>query len=253
MPKTLIVSNPEYTKEKIENFSLNVAEFFMDTIQGEGVYRGYPAAFLRLKNCTLNCTWCDSTEVWRKGNPYSIEELLLIFEKASLHTLLVDKRYHLIVTGGSPLLQQKSLVKFFEQYLERFGYVPFIEIENECVLKVDPEFARFISCFNNSPKLSNSGMRKEVRYKPEVIKDTAHYPHSYFKFVIEQKSDWDIIQQDYLDAGLIRRNQIILMPCGSTRQELNLTQELVVEISVREKVLFSGRDHVTIWDKKTGV
>jgi organic radical activating enzyme len=74
MPKTIIESYPDFTRRVDPNEPfLNVAEFFMDTIQGEN-FVGYPAAFLRLQNCTMGCLWCDTQEVWRRGNPYTLAE-----------------------------------------------------------------------------------------------------------------------------------------------------------------------------------
>ncbi|MFP4048255.1 MAG: polymorphic toxin-type HINT domain-containing protein, partial [Bacteroidales bacterium] len=59
MIKTLIAGNPEFKKEAPDTpLFLEVAEFFMDTIQGEGINIGHPAAFLRMQHCTMNCVWC---------------------------------------------------------------------------------------------------------------------------------------------------------------------------------------------------
>lgn len=55
MPKTIIESYPDFTRRVDPNEPfLNVSEFFMDTLQGEN-FVGYPAAFLRLQNCTQSC------------------------------------------------------------------------------------------------------------------------------------------------------------------------------------------------------
>lgn len=195
---------------------------------------------------------CDTTEVWRVGNPYSFDELFDIMGENGVINKLADGQ-HLILTGGSPLLQQDKLTSFLNLFISRYGFTPYIEIENECVLMPHPKMASFISTWNNSPKLANSGMKRELRYKPDIIKEVAEFNDSWFKFVIDAEEDWEEIQMDFLDAGLIQKNQIVLMPQGQTQEELNLKREWVAEMAIKHNVRFSDRLHVTLWNKKTGV
>lgn len=228
-----------------------VSELFTNTIQGEGVSSGVPAVFLRLTNCTLNCVWCDTTEVWRFGTKVGISSLLSFMEGGGVIDYLY-KGAHLVLTGGSPMLQQKKLILFREKFSTKFNFTPYFEIENECVIPPDHDFD-FIDQWNNSPKLSNSGMKLSSRYRPEVIKKTAELRNSWFKFVISCEEDIEEIKQNFIKPKLISESQVILMPCGQTLSELSAVRESVVEFSVREGWRFSDRLHVTIWDKKTGV
>ena len=34
------------------------------TIQGEGVFTGLPAIFVRLQGCPVGCPWCDTRHTW---------------------------------------------------------------------------------------------------------------------------------------------------------------------------------------------
>ena len=43
--------------------NLPVMEHFY-TIQGEGMYSGKPAYFVRLAGCDVGCFWCDVKESW---------------------------------------------------------------------------------------------------------------------------------------------------------------------------------------------
>lgn len=251
MPNTLIHSNSENKKEKQkENLYIDVAEFFFDTIQGEGISAGVPAAFLRLQNCTLNCVWCDTTEVWRKGNPYGNQELLELMRVSGLVEKLRQGQ-HLVLTGGSPLKQQERLVDLLQVFQLSFGFKPYVEVENECVLRVLPQFAELVDQWNNSPKLSNSEMRERVRYRPAVIAHTAKLQNSWFKFVVSSEEDWEEIEKDFLP--LISKRQVLLMPQGQTREELDKSREIAVNLAVKHGVRFTDRLHVTVWDKKTGV
>jgi organic radical activating enzyme len=253
MATTLISSFPIEKKSKIiEEPHLLVAEFFGDTLQGEGISCGVPSTFLRLQTCTLNCVWCDTAEVWRQGNPYRFEELLDLIEKTSLHKRFQEGQ-HLILTGGSPLKQQKSLALFLHSFIKRFSFKPYIEIENEMVLMPIPEIVKLVDQWNNSPKLANSKMPLKARYKQDIIKFTAQLINSWCKFVITSEDDWQEIKKDFLDTQLISKEQIILMPEGCTREELHNNYEKAFSIAVRETVRFTDRMHVTIWNKKTGV
>lgn len=252
MPKTLIQANPGFQKSiDPDDVNLFISEMFSDTIQGEN-FMGVPATFLRVMNCTLNCTWCDSVSVWRFGNPYGITEILDMWEREGVVERFRQGQ-HLILTGGSPLKQQRELVMLIERFIERFGFKPIIQIENECVLPPSEKMKSYINIWNNSPKLESSGNTRRAQYKPEVIKQTAQLLDSYFKFVVVDEEDWNEIKRDYLDTELIRRDQIVLMPQGQTREELELTRNLTIEIAIRETVRYSDRLHVVAWDKKTGV
>jgi organic radical activating enzyme len=110
-----------------------------------------------------------------------------------------------------------------------------------------------IDCWNNSPKLSNSGNLDIVRYQPGLLQKLSALNNSWFKFVVTNDKDWKEIQTDFLDKGLIKRKQIMLMPQGATREELHANRDKVVQMTIRENVRFSDRFHVELWDKKTGV
>lgn len=257
MSKQIIKAFPEEQRMVPADTSmyevLNVSEFFMDTIQGEGVNTGVPAAFLRLQDCTLNCLWCDTTEVWRQGNPYTHEELFQMMEDLGLIRDLDVGDVHLVLTGGSPLKQQMSLINFFETFESKYGFIPYVEIENECVLPPHPSLINYISCWNNSPKLSNSGNSKVARYKPKILKQLSMLDDSWFKFVISKKEDWDEIYEDFVRNAYVFQHQIILMPEGADRETLFRNQEFVVEMAIRHNVRYSTREHVILWDKATGV
>ena len=81
MIKQIITANPTIRKEVNSPDCLEVAEFFYDTVQGEGINIGVPAAFIRFQHCSLDCQWCDTQEVWRYGNPYTFDELFALITR----------------------------------------------------------------------------------------------------------------------------------------------------------------------------
>ena len=254
MIKTLISGNPTFKKEyPTDNpYFLEVAEFFMNTVQGEGVNTGCAAAFLRVQRCSMNCIWCDTQEVWRFGNPWTFDELFFLMEESGLMDNFRQGQ-HLVLTGGSPLKQQKALSLFLNDFYDRYNFLPYLEIENECTIMPNDWMQTHIDCWNNSPKLSNSGNLDIVRYQPGLLQKLSALNNSWFKFVVTNDKDWKEIQTDFLDKGLIKRKQIMLMPQGATREELHANRDKVVQMTIRENVRFSDRFHVELWDKKTGV
>ena len=110
-------------------FTLYVSELFY-SIQGEGQTIGIPAVFLRLTGCNLNCTWCDSVEVWRKGNRIAFEDIL--------NEELIDRLRdgaHLVITGGEPMLQAERVGNFIEWIAYTHGFMPIVEIETNGTIR----------------------------------------------------------------------------------------------------------------------
>jgi organic radical activating enzyme len=252
MPLTLIQQKPDFVKKVEGDRKLSISELFSNTIQGEGVSVGVPATFLRLEGCTLLCSWCDTLDVWNKGNEYTFDEIFTMFEEHNLIDKFL-KGQRLVLTGGSPLKQQEQLVNFIRAFQDKYFFKPFIEVENEVVLDPTIEFIELVDQWNNSPKLANSGMKERVRYKPELIKRIANLPNSWFKFVVDCEEDWQEINQFFLAPDLISRSQVIVMPKGMTKEELGLTREITVDMAIKYNVRFSDREHINIWNKKTGV
>lgn len=254
MVKQIITAFPEEKKEiqKDTTDFLRISEFFYDTIQGEGINIGHPAAFLRMQNCTLNCSWCDTKEVWRYGNPYTFDELFNLIDQSNLISKLLTGQ-HLVFTGGSPMLQQDNLYLFITSFMKRYGFKPYIEVENECTRMPKAPIIGLINCWNNSPKLTSSGNKFELRYKPDIIKLISSLSNAWFKFVVTNDDDWLEIEEGFIGPGLIRKDQIILMPQGAIREELERNRPIVVELAVENGVRYSTREHIIIWDKKTGI
>lgn len=68
------------------------------TIQGEGVYTGHSAYFIRLAGCDVGCHWCDVKDSWDASkHPQMSVESLVGHVKVSGAPIVV-------ITGGEPLL-----------------------------------------------------------------------------------------------------------------------------------------------------
>ena len=137
--------NPIRKPENHDGNFLKIQEIFY-TIQGEGIYSGYPAVFVRLGGCNLACKFCDTEfETFQEMNIIEIlsevKRIININSKNIINHLIV-------ITGGEPLLQPiENLCKLLisEQML--------IQIEtNGTIFRNLPQEVKIIC----SPKISNS-------------------------------------------------------------------------------------------------
>jgi 7-carboxy-7-deazaguanine synthase len=246
---------------------IKVSETFY-SIQGEGPSAGVPSLFLRLSGCNLTCgglntcktgeldngaTWrCDTIEVWLKGEDTSPHDLILDWEnKGWLHAL--KEGAHLVVTGGEPLLQEEALVSFFQTLEILIKKKPFIECETNGTIRPDTDFDYFISQYNVSPKLKNSGMPKERRIDPRAINFFNRSDKATFKFVLSSRDEYDQLLDDFLLPFSIKKSKIMIMPAASSRQEFILNSLPMLELCKRENIRFSPRYQLLFWDKSTGI
>lgn len=76
---------------------LPVMETF-HTIQGEGVFTGHAAWFIRLAGCDVGCVWCDVKDSWDVSRHPLREVDVLVSEARSSGAPLA------VVTGGEPAM-----------------------------------------------------------------------------------------------------------------------------------------------------
>ena len=234
-----------------KQFRLPVSEVFY-SIQGEGQTMGVPSVFLRLGGCNILCQskhWvCDTIEVWRKSKSTIFEEVLSeeFVEK-------LRNGAHLVITGGEPLIHQTNIVNFIQWYGEKHQHIPTIEVVTNGTILHEKGMLKIVDFWNCSPKLSNSGEQnlKAIRVNSLVLNELDSMgPRTIFKFVVSNQDDIDEIFKDF---SMINKNKIVLMPAGSSQEELNETRLFVAEKARDLGVRYSDRLHVVIWNLKTGV
>lgn len=76
---------------------LPVMEAFY-TLQGEGLYAGQAAFFIRLGGCDVGCSWCDVKESWN-ADAHPVTGVEAMVAMASVHPARI-----VVVTGGEPLM-----------------------------------------------------------------------------------------------------------------------------------------------------
>lgn len=240
--------------------SLLVNEVYGPVKQGEGKSAGKEVGFLRLSGCNLACVWCDTPYTWNWIGTSFIHpdkfDKSLEAHKMKIGAVLeeIANKFSevkaLVVSGGEPVLQQSKLIELFHQ-------LPFwwIEVETNGTIVIKDEFADLVNQFNCSPKTSNSGPDNplKLRYKPEAIKKIASLgKKATFKFVIQNDTDLDEMKTIISECG-IRTDQVWLMPEGRTREEQELRQQQVKDLSKALGYNFSPRLHILEFGNKRAV
>lgn len=115
---------PTTTTSKTASAVLPVVETF-HSIQGEGVWTGTNAFFIRLGGCDVGCSWCDTKHSWNARRYPQRLTADLIAEAKAVNPAIV------VITGGEPLMHDLSSlsnglrVAGLRVHLETSGAPPF--------------------------------------------------------------------------------------------------------------------------------
>lgn len=196
---------------------MKIAEVYQ-SVQGEGRLVGTPSVFIRTSGCNLRCWFCDTpyTSWAPEGNDLSVDDIV--------RTVLDFDTTHVVVTGGEPMLYAELIPVC--DLLSASGLHLTIETAGTLFLPVACDLMSI------SPKLANSTppadrdadwrrRHERTRYRPDVIRRLVdRYTHQ-LKFVIDQPPDVDEVVE-YLEAfPEIDRGNVLLMPQGSTTNDLD--------------------------------
>jgi len=133
---------------------MKVNEIFY-SLQGEGVYTGTAAVFLRLSGCNMKCWFCD-TKGHEQGTEMTEEE---IAERVSQYPAR-----HIVITGGEPTMQLNARLT---RLLHEKGF--FIQIETNGALPLkDGTEVDWITC---SPKGNEIKIQRIDELKLLFIKE----------------------------------------------------------------------------------
>lgn len=97
-------TNPIRPPSNGDGQTLNIQSIFA-TLQGEGIYSGWPAVFIRLGGCNLACKFCDTE--FESFSEIKLEDIIAEVERLSANA---GKRIRnlVVITGGEPFLQPIS-------------------------------------------------------------------------------------------------------------------------------------------------
>ena len=117
--------------------NLKIYETFA-SIQGESTRAGIPCFFIRLAQCNLRCSYCDTkrAQTLQNSREISVAELLAEAELSGLE--LVE------ITGGEPMLQSEGVCELAEGLIDH-GRTVLIETNGSCDLTpLPPEVIRIV-------------------------------------------------------------------------------------------------------------
>lgn len=208
---------------------LKVNEIFF-SIQGESSKSGLPCVFVRLTDCDLRCTYCDTEYAFFEGTVKTIEEI--IEEVQSYHCMLVE------ITGGEPLLQNdvhelmKRLCDLnYEVLLETGGHI--------LVDRIDSRVKKIIDM-----KTPSSGMMKHNEYNNLELATV----NDEIKFVIGTREDYNWAKSLIASYGLSEKLTVLLSPVFN-----ELSPQQLVEWILEDKlnVRLQLQLHKFIWKPTT--
>lgn len=229
-----------------------VSEIFGPTVQGEGPSIGRRCSFVRLGRCNLTCTWCDTPYTWdwkgRNGVAYDpkreLAEMPIREVTANIESTGVD---HVVITGGEPLLQMAELEELCSALLD-CGLT--CEIETNGTRAPTQRLSSVVQQFNVSPKLANSGTKRDDRLKPDVLAAFCEKGAA-FKFVARDTACLDEIEEIQRAVG-IPNQQMWVMPEGRSAGELQSALNNVNESVIGRGWNLTTRLHVLLWGDERG-
>lgn len=228
------------------------------TIQGEGKNTGKPSIFVRLSGCNLHCKWCDTAFTWNWNNTdfdhdadikYQKDVWQLKVEELSIiDTIKALNCSHIVLTGGEPMIQQNALIEIASKLGDSYSF----EIETNGTIKPKRKFDKLINQYNVSPKLSNSGMKKELCLKDDALTYFSASEKAVFKFVIDSESDLEETEA-ILNNYNIEPAKVYLMPQATSVSELDQKSPWIADLCKMKGFNFSDRLHIRLFGNKQGV
>ena len=224
---------------------LVVSEVFGPTFQGEGPSLGRRAGFVRLGRCNMACSFCDTPYTWDWERHDPAKELTRVDVAALADRVRAMRVPLVVVTGGEPLLQQSHLVEFLSELHPSHQ----VEIESAGTLMPSNDLTALVTRFNVSPKLSNSGMPLDRRYKPEVLRALDATHKASFKFVVTDDQSLREVASMVDDCQL---HEVWVMPEGVTADEVTGRGRALAEAVLARGWNLTTRLHVLLWGDERG-
>lgn len=254
---------------------------FAGTIQGEGKMAGIPVLFVRTAGCNLRCMWLlPDGEVSLCDTPFASFDIrgekrveVEIIKKIVLQNL--GNMNHLVISGGEPFIQPIGITNLVTGLKsERKLHV---SVETNGTI-FNEELAEQFDFFSISPKLKNSvptktkidktrvsipfapeqveKKRRNIKVIQQFIDHCKNYENKDFqlKFVVQNHDELLEIEDSFLSklSGW-KPDDVVLMPLGSTPEELRQTRMIAVEAAIERGWRFSPRLQINYFNGVAGV
>lgn len=251
------------------------------TLQGEGKYAGVPVLFVRTAGCNLRCMWSlPNGEVSLCDTPFASfdtrgEKRVSVENVKNIVLQNMGKMNHLVISGGEPFIQPDGLTKLISDLkVERNIHVA---IETNGTI-FNRQLVNSVDFFSISPKLKNSvptkakldKTRVTLPFEPNQIENTRRNIEAIqkiidhcratqdkdfqLKFVVQNHDELTEIEETFL-ARLKnwQPDDVVLMPLGSSPEELEQTRMIALEAAIERGWRFSPRLQITYFGGVSGV
>jgi len=219
---------------------LPMVEIFQ-TVEGEGLKAGFPTTFVRLYNCNLRCSWCDTVYSYAPHPPEFFATIEEIVEQVNQYD-----NPSICLTGGEPLMHGDKSLALIQALADQKG-IEDIHIETNGAIDLTPfyslreqfpnvkEKVRFIMDI----KLSSSREKEKMVWGNFSLLSA----RDEIKFVIGSKEEFGeasgIIEQ-YYQAG-----QLLFSPVWDVLAPADVVQMILSSPYKRAKL--SLQTHKYIW------
>jgi 7-carboxy-7-deazaguanine synthase len=254
---------------------------FPGTIQGEGKMSGVPVLFVRTAGCNLRCMWLlPDGEVSLCDTPFASfdtrgEKRVKVETVKKIVLNNLGSMNHLVVSGGEPFIQPAGLANLVtELKKERELHV---SVETNATI-YNEGLVQQVDFFSLSPKLRNSVPTKEkldktkavIPFEPGQAEKTMrnikviqqfidHCNNSegkdfQLKFVVQNHDELLEIEESFLNhlSGW-KPDDVVLMPLGSTPEELRQTRLVAIEAAIERGWRYSPRLQINYFNGVAGV
>jgi len=157
-----------------------VNEIF-SSIEGEGIRTGYPATFIRLYGCNLNCSYCDTRYSCEghDGTEMNVSEVIEKAKEAGVKKITL--------TGGEPLIH-KNVEELVDELVNE-GFE--VNIETNGSVDIYPYTKKENVIITMDYKLISSGMNDKMNERNfKYLR-----PQDVLKFVVGNKQDLDVMKE----------------------------------------------------------
>ena len=231
---------------------INIADMPFRTIQGEGIFCGFPSVFIRTSGCNLRCEWGNPDGSTTKcDTPYSshqvevnlteIEDVIIAAEK------LIRPGDHLVITGGEPTIHGDKINNLIG-VLKMDRELPTTMETNGTS---DKKFEG-VNLLSISPKLKSSG---NLNLDPKVQKNFIAMNRQalvQLKFVVNTRDDMEEVLS--FCSVMPKGDNIIkmLMPQGVTAKAIDERLKFVSDMAIEHGFCLSDRLHIRLFGGKRG-
>ena len=237
--------------------ALPINEMFY-SLQGEGKLAGTPTVFIRTSGCNLRCWFCDSYHTsWEPTHAWM--GLDSILEEVEAHDA-----ESVVLTGGEPMIHDAS-VELLDRLGER-GYHTTVETNGTIykdahidLASISPKLASSTPTPNRDPKGEGEWAVRHEERRVDIgsLSRLVDEYESQLKFVVTHPEDIDeiteLVERVRREASRpISDLDVLLMPEGVTREELQDKRTMVAELAMEHGFRYTPRLHVDLWNDAPG-